>query len=233
MIERVVVTGASNGIGAACVDAFRDLGADVIGIDKEPESNADDHLTLDLSVPECGQTLLQHLGDRGVDVLVNNAAVGFALEATQADASSFDEVMAVNLRAPFLLATALYPTLAQREGSVVNVASVHAVATTGRVSVYAASKGGLVSLTRALAAEWAPSVRVNSVLPGAVATDLLADGLSRTGATLEQFAASQPLGRVGLPVEIAQAVVFLATNRFTTGASIVVDGGAASRLSTE
>ena len=233
MIERVVVTGASNGIGAACVDAFRDLGADVIGVDKEPESKADDHLTLDLSTPACGQILLEHLGDRPVDVLVNNAAVGFALEATETDVSIFDRVIAVNLRAPFLLAAALHPTLADRSGVVVNVASVHAVVTSGRVSAYAASKGGLVSLTRALALEWAPTVRVNCVLPGAVDTELLQDGLSRAGATLAEFAAKQPLRRVGDPGDIADAVVFLATNEFTTGATLVVDGGASARLSTE
>ncbi len=141
MIERVVVTGASNGIGAACVDAFRDLGADVIGVDKEPESKADDHLTLDLSTPACGQTLLKHLGGRPVDVLVNNAAVGFALEATETDVSIFDRVIAVNLRAPFLLAAALHPTLADRSGVVVNVASVHAVVTSGRVSVVRGLEG--------------------------------------------------------------------------------------------
>ena len=74
MIRRLVVTGASDrDRRCAAWILFRDLGADVIGIDKEPESNEDDHLTLDLSVPECGQTLLQHLGDHGVDVLVNNA----------------------------------------------------------------------------------------------------------------------------------------------------------------
>lgn len=233
MMERAVVTGASNGIGAACVDAFHELGAVVIGIDKESESEADDHLTLDLATPDCGQTLLEYLAGRPVDVLVNNAAVGFALEATEADAAIFDRVIAVNLRAPFLLATALHPILAERSGVVVNVASVHAVATSGRVSAYAASKGGLVSLTRALALEWAPAVRVNCVLPGAVDTDLLQDGLSRAGASLPEFAAKQPMRRVGDPGDIAEAVAFLAKNKFTTGATLVVDGGASARLSTE
>ena len=90
----------------------------------------------------------------------------------------------------------------------VNVASVHAVATSARVSVYAASKGGLVSLTRALALEWAPEVRVNCVLPGAVDTEALADGLSRADATLAAFAERTPSKRVGHPSDIAQAVVF-------------------------
>jgi NAD(P)-dependent dehydrogenase (short-subunit alcohol dehydrogenase family) len=233
MIERVVVTGASNGIGAACVEAFRDLGAEVVGVDKEAVSAADVHVELDLAAPDCGVALHDRLEGRPVDVLVNNAAIGFALEAIEADASVFDAVIAVNLRAPFLLSTALHPTLAERSGVVVNVASVHAVATSGRVSAYAASKGGLVALTRALALEWAPAVRVNCVLPGAVDTELLQDGLSRAGATLDEFAGKQPMRRVGEPKDIAEAVVYLASGGFTTGATLVVDGGASARLSTE
>lgn len=233
MIERVVVTGALGRIGSACVNAFRDLGAEVVGVDIAGTSPAGDHLKLDIGDPACGTHLLDHLRGRPVDVLVNNAAVGYAREATETGAPEFDRVMAVNLRAPFLMATALHPTLRERSGVVVNVSSVHAVATSGRVSVYAASKGGLVSLTRALALEWAPEVRVNCVLPGAVETDMLADGLLRANVTLEEFGQKQPMQRVGQPAEIAEAVVFLATNSYTTGASLVVDGGASARLSTE
>ncbi len=226
-----MVTGAQGGIGSACVDAFRDLGAEVIGVDRV-EGSSDD-LRLDISDPDCGSRVLAHLADRPVDVLVNNAAVGYSNDAVDTDAAQFDRLMAVNLRAPFLLSAALYPSLRQRSGSVVNVSSVHAVATSSHVSVYAASKGGLVALTRALALEWAPEVTVNCVLPGAVDTDMLNDGLLRAGATLESFAERTPSKRVAQPSEIAQAVVFLATNRFTTGAALVVDGGASARLSTE
>ncbi len=233
MIESVIVTGACGGVGSACVTAFQEMGAWVLGVDREKESGADEHLVLDLVDPDCGKQLREHLADRPLDVLINNAAVGFALEATEADAATFDEVIAVNLRAPFLLSTALYPVLVESRGSIVNVGSVHAVATAARVSAYAASKGGLVALTRALAMEWAPEVRVNAVLPGAVDTPLLSDGLSRANMTLAGFGERQPVGRVGMPSEIAEAVVFLAANGFTTGASLVVDGGASARLSTE
>jgi NAD(P)-dependent dehydrogenase (short-subunit alcohol dehydrogenase family) len=233
VIERVVVTGAAGGVGAACVRAFHELGAEVVGVDITKTSTADDHMVLDLGDPDCGQLLADHVGDRPVDILVNNAAVGHARLAVETDIEEFDRIIAINLRAPFLLAVALLPTLRDRSGSVVNVSSVHAVATSSPVSVYAASKGGLVALTRALALEWAPEVRVNCVLPGGVDTEMLADGLSRANASLEEFALKQPLMRVGQPVEIAEAIVFLATNRFTTGASLVVDGGASARLSTE
>jgi NAD(P)-dependent dehydrogenase (short-subunit alcohol dehydrogenase family) len=231
MIERVVVTGALGGIGSACVDAFRSLGAEVIGVDVD--AGPSEHLRLDIADPDCGARLLAHLAGRHVDVLVNNAALSYADEAVDTGAAQFDRLMAVNLRAPFLLSAALYPSLRERSGSVVNVSSVHAVATSARASVYAASKGGLVSLTRALALEWAPAVTVNCVLPGAVETQMLNDGLLRAGATLESFAQRAPAKRVARPSEIAEAVVFLATNRFTTGAALIVDGGASARLSTE
>ena len=233
MIERVVVTGASGGVGRACVDAFRKLGAEVVGIDIRPGSGADDHLTIDIAEPDSGHLMLEHLGGRSVDVLVNNAAVGHVQSAVDTSGEDFDAIVAVNLRAPFLLASALLPTLRERAGSVVNVSSVHAVATSSPVSIYAATKGGLQAMTRALALEWGPEVRVNCLLPGAVNTEMLSEGLKRAGADLETFGSSLALGRVGEPKEIADAIVFLATNRYLTGTSLIIDGGATARLSTE
>lgn len=233
MIERVVITGASSGIGAACVDVYRAMGVESIGVDLAGQSRADDHLALDLADPSCGSAVAGHVGSRAVDVLVNCAAVGSSLRAVDIEADEFDRVIAVNLRAPFLLASSLYEALRARSGAVINVASVHAQATSSPVSVYAASKGGLVALTRALALEWGPEVRVNCVLPGAVGTPMLADGLERAGRDLESFGASQAAGRVGHPEEVADAIVFMASNRYLTGASLIVDGGATARLSTE
>ncbi|MGA9595955.1 MAG: SDR family oxidoreductase [Acidimicrobiia bacterium] len=232
-MKTVVITGAAGGIGSACVGVFAELGATVIGVDVAPASDATEHLVLDLSRSDCGQALLEHLDGRPVDVLVNNAAVGFATAADAVTSDEFDSLIAVNLRAPFLLASALHPTLRQQRGSVVNVSSVHALATSAPSSVYAAAKGGLLALTRSLAVEWAPEVRVNCVVPGAVDTKMLSDGLVRADADVESLGAAHPLGRVGRAEEIADAVVFLATNEFTTGASLVVDGGATARLSTE
>lgn len=232
-MERVVVTGASSGIGAACVEVFQAEGAEVIGVDIAGSSNADLHLQLDLSSADCGSELGGFLESRHVDGLVNNAGVGLDKTAVETTTSDFDRVIAVNLRAPFLLATALQPRLAERNGFVVNVASVHAVATSQCVAVYAASKGGLVALTRALAIEWAPEIRVNSVLPGAVDTELLRAGLFRTESSLERLADRHPLKRVGTPFDVAWAILFLARNSFATGSTLAIDGGAISHLSTE
>ena len=132
--------------------------------------------------------------------------------------------------------------LRRSRGAVVNVASVHAFATSAGAAPYAASKGAIVALTRAAALEWAPDVRVNAVAPGAVDTGMLRQGVQRwappeaVDAELERLAARIPLGRIGRPEEIAEAILFLADGRrssFITGQVLVADGGALARLSTE
>lgn len=229
----VVITGASGGIGSACVEMFHKQGSMVIGIDADTGSQADEHHVIDLSSEQCGEEVAQALDGREVEVLVNNAAFAPYSPALDTDTAAWDRTLAVNLRAPFLIAKALYPALRSSHGSVVNVSSVHAVATSPGVAAYAASKGGLLALSRALALEWAPDVRVNCVLPGAVDTEMLAAGLSRSELDVTGLGEKHPLRRVGTPAEIAEAVAFLADARFVTGASLVVDGGALSRLSTE
>lgn len=232
-IESVVVTGASNGIGAACVEAFQLRGVRVIGVDKEAISGAQTHLQLDLESPGCGAEMATFLGSDHVDGLVNNAAAQLNARAEETTATQIDRIFAINLRAPLLLAGALKEKLAARQGFVVNVASVHALASSPNISAYAASKGGLTALTRALAVEWGPEIRVNAVLPGAIDTEMLVDGVRRSDLTIEELARRHPLGRVGTPEEVAAAVVYLATESFSSGASLVLDGGATARLSTE
>jgi NAD(P)-dependent dehydrogenase (short-subunit alcohol dehydrogenase family) len=129
-------------------------------------------------------------------------------------------------------------------GAIVNVSSVHAVATSANIAAYAASKGALLALTRALAIELAPdNIRVNAVLPGAVDTPMLHAGLSRghvAGADLpalmQALSKRTVMGRIGQPTEIGQTILFLADSErssFMTGQALVVDGGATARLSTE
>lgn len=230
-----VITGSSSGIGAACVHEFAAAGFWTIGIDVEPGSDADEHLVIDLASPDCGREVADVVGDRGVSVLINNAAVpgdGLLLEA---DTETWESTMAVNLRAPFLVSRALYPALASEGGgAIVNIASVHALASSPGAGIYATAKGGLVALTRAMALEWAPSVRVNSVLPGAVDTEMLARGLARSGQSADDLATRSALGRIADPMEIARLVrAIVLDGTFMTGASLVVDGGALARLSTE
>jgi NAD(P)-dependent dehydrogenase (short-subunit alcohol dehydrogenase family) len=147
------------------------------------------------------------------------------------------------LRSVYLGIRAAHPLLLTNRGSIVNVSSVHAIATSTKIAAYAASKGGMVALTRALALELAPQIRVNAILPGAVDTPMLRDGLMRghlQGANaaelVNDLGSKHVIGRVGQPSEIAEAIYFLADDdrsSFMTGQTLIVDGGATARLSTE
>jgi NAD(P)-dependent dehydrogenase (short-subunit alcohol dehydrogenase family) len=153
-------------------------------------------------------------------------------------------VLNANLRSIFLTAKAAYPLLKPAKGAIVNISSVHALATSNDIASYAASKGGILALTRAMALEFShDGIRVNAVLPGAVDTPMLRDGLQRDQAgegsvdqRLAALAERTALGRVGQPEEIGRAILFLADptqSSFITGQALVVDGGATARLSTE
>jgi NAD(P)-dependent dehydrogenase (short-subunit alcohol dehydrogenase family) len=145
------------------------------------------------------------------------------------------------LRSVFLSAKAGFPWLKAAGGCIVNVASVHALATSVDIAAYAASKGGLAALTRAMALEFGPvGIRVNAILPGAVDTPMLKEGLERSGtepeAARQRLEGRTPLGRIARPEEIAQAILFLASaerSSFISGECLVADGGALARLSTE
>jgi NAD(P)-dependent dehydrogenase (short-subunit alcohol dehydrogenase family) len=179
-----------------------------------------------------------------LDALVNNAAIQTFKPILETEIDEWDAVMASNLRSAYLMARQAHPLLRAAAGAVVNVSSVHAVATSVDIAAYAASKGGLVALTRAMALEFAPDgIRVNAVLPGAVDTPMLRDGLRRSflkGTSIESRMAElgrrTAMGRVGRPEEIAQCILFLADvarSSFITGQMLIADGGATARLSTE
>lgn len=180
-----------------------------------------------------------------LDALVNNAALQICKPLVETTVEEWDAVMNSNLRSAFLGAKLAFPLLkAAGESAIVIVSSVHAVQTSANIAAYAASKGGLLALTRAMAIEFAPdNIRVNAILPGAVDTPMLRAGLSRghvTGGTitdrLENLARKTVNGRVGQPGEIANAIYFLADNTqssFVTGQALIIDGGATARLSTE
>jgi NAD(P)-dependent dehydrogenase (short-subunit alcohol dehydrogenase family) len=246
-----LITGAGKGIGAATVRSFALAGWDVIAVDlEEPAvpSTGSEHrsMAVDLSQSAEIERLLSRLESCGqpVSALVNNAGVQVAGSLQETTDADWDLVMRVNVRAAFLLARGLAGTMGNGAGAIVNVASVHAISTSRSMAAYATSKGALVALTRVLALELAPSgIRVNAVLPGAVETDMLKAGLARghvggesVPEKLAHLARRTPIGRVGQPEEIAEAVLFLADesrSSFITGQTLVVDGGALCALSTE
>lgn len=246
----VLVTGANGGIGRATVLEFSRRGWKVIGVDRDPLAYEFPpegmFIQTDIAKPENVAELFRQSADLApkLNALVNNAAIQIAKPLLQTSLEEWDDLMAINLRAVFYSVQQAYPLLKAAQGAIVNVSSVHAVATSADIASYAASKGALVALTRAMAIEFAQDdVRVNAILPGAVDTPMLDAGLSRghvSGGTLEErkadLARKHVIGRVGTPAEIASAIVFLADNEqssFMTGHPLIVDGGATIRLSTE
>lgn len=247
----MLITGAAGGIGRATVHLFAQNGWRVIGVDRSPfgEDFPENGLFIqsDISVGENLESIFQQaqgFTDR-LHALVNNAAVQIAKPLVETSVAEWDAVMASNLRSVFLGIKLAHPLLlAAGGGAIVNVSSVHAIATSANIAAYAASKGGLLALTRAVAIEFAgDNIRCNAILPGAVDTPMLRAGLNRGHVSgddilqrLDNLARKTVNGRVGQPVEIAHAIYFLADqdqSSFMTGQALVVDGGATARLSTE
>lgn len=251
MTRTILITGAGGGIGRACIHHFSMHGWRVIGVDRS--DFGDDFpangrfIKADISRPDSAEQIFQQAKDfhPSLDALVNNAAVQVAKPLVETTVEEWDAVMASNLRSVFLFVKLAHPLLkAAGGGSIVNVSSVHAVQTSANIAAYAASKGGLLALTRAMAIEFAAdSIRVNAILPGAVDTPMLRAGLGRghVGSgdmqeRLDNLARKTVNGRVGTPAEIANAIYFLADGEqssFMTGQAMIVDGGATARLSTE
>ena len=251
MTRTVLITGAAGGIGRATLHLFVEKGWRVIGVDRSPFG--DDFpvsglfIQTEVSHPELMEMIFRQVQafSPTLDALVNNAAVQVAKPLLETTVDEWDMVIANNLRPAFLLSKLAYPLFkAAGGGAIVNVSSVHAVQTSTNIAAYAASKGGLLALTRAIAIEFAKdNIRVNAILPGAVDTPMLRAGLNRGHVSgsdittrLDNLARKTVNGRVGQPEEIAQAIYFLADNTqssFMTGQAMIVDGGATARLSTE
>jgi len=247
----VLVTGAAGGIGRAAVALFHDKDWLVIGVDRQEFGGGfpEDGLFIRSDISEPGDIKEIYNRSAGfsqvLHAIVNNAAVQVSKPILETSAQEWDLTMASNLRSVFLGAKLAHPLLkAAGGGAIVNVSSVHAIATSANISAYAASKGGLLALTRAMAIEFAPdNIRVNAILPGAVDTPMLRASMQRghfgdssVEQRLDNLANKTVNGRIGSPAEIAHAIYFLADDTqssFMTGQALVVDGGATARLSTE
>ena len=251
LVRTMLITGAAGGIGRATVNLFAESGWKVVGVDRSEfgEGFPENGIFIKADISEAADleaifSQAQSFSER-LDALVNNAAVQIAKPLLETSVEEWDAVMVSNLRAVFLSVKLAHPLFKTAGGgAIVNVSSVHAVATSANIAAYAASKGGMLALTRAMAIEFAPdNIRVNAILPGAVDTPMLRAGLARghlgEGSLpdrLENLANKTVIGRVGTPDEIAHAIYFLADetqSSFMTGQALVVDGGATARLSTE
>jgi meso-butanediol dehydrogenase / (S,S)-butanediol dehydrogenase / diacetyl reductase len=238
-VSTAIITGAANGIGAACAGLFGDAGWDLVVVDRDEEQLTD-------TVSGRAETVIGDVAERavndaavdlaverfgGLDAVIANAGVNLARTLDDTTDADIDRLLAVNLRAVVYLAQAAHRALAQSSGSLVVMASKTGLVAQRDSPIYCATKGAAIQLARALALDWAPEgIRVNAVCPGIVDTPMLAtffEQLPDSDRARQVFASAQPLGRLARPEECAAAALFLASEAasFITGVALPVDGG--------
>ena len=232
-----LVTGSGRGIGLATAKRLQGLGAFVVaGMEEESQRDAVtnfDPVMLNVVHEEHWASAVAHCTDAhgGIDILVNNAGILREGTAEETSLQTWEEVLAVNLRGVFLGCKHVIPVMRARGGgAIVNVASIDGLHGNHRHVAYAASKGGVVSITRALAIDHAEeNIRVNSVCPGTVRTQMVMEGMASY--SQEIVKAKHPLGREAEPEEVANVIAFLCGPgaSFMTGMAIPVDGGRSIR----
>jgi NAD(P)-dependent dehydrogenase (short-subunit alcohol dehydrogenase family) len=237
-----VVTGGAQGIGRAIVEALRACdGWRVVAVDRDEEALGELSLDVvaiaaDVSGDQGAQAIARELERHTshLELLCNNAGIMRAARLAEKNWRAFDEVLAVNLRAPYVVTGTLLPWLLQGDRpSVVNIASTRALMSEPDTEPYAASKGGVVALTHAMAVSLGPQVRVNAISPGWIATEAWQKQSQRRDPGLRaEDHAQHPAGRVGTPEDVARAVLFLAdpANSFVTGVNLVIDGGMTRKM---
>lgn len=242
--KTAIVSGAARGIGAACAHAFAEHGANVVLGDVLEEACAETARSIaadtgaatlavrsDVTDPEDCAALLAACTDRfgSCDILLNNAGVIVAGSILDASVEDFDRVLAVNLRGSFLLGRLVARHMVERgtKGCIINMSSTNAVVTIPEQLAYAASKGGVAQMTKAMAMALAPhDIRVNAIGPGTILTDMLKVVIADDEAR-RTILSRTPMGRIGDASEVAGVAVFLASDyaSYITGDTIYPDGG--------
>ncbi|WP_186429897.1 SDR family NAD(P)-dependent oxidoreductase [Clostridium sp. BSD9I1] len=250
MKKTVLITGVFGGIGYATAKVFHQNGWKVIGVDRKKSEDKENVIDLYIEQDLCKPEQVNYIFDKiavnygRLDCLVNNAAIQVCKSIIETTEEEWDSVFATNMKSIFLTVKNSYNLLRETRGAIVNISSVHAIATSKDISAYAASKGAILAFTRATALEFSDvGIRVNAVLPGAIDTQMLREGLSRDHGIggdiherIENLGLKHPSKKIGDPEEIGKTIYFLADNNqssFITGQALIADGGALAQLSTE
>lgn len=237
--KHVVITGGVKGIGGACTKAFRNEGArvSVVDVDREAGNKMQGQGVAfyhgDVSREDVVTSVLEDairaFGE--IDVLVNNAGIQRYAAVADTSLEEWDLVMNVNLKSAFLCAKHAIPSMLKKRGGViVNVSSVQAFLTQTEVAAYTTSKTALLGLTRSIAVDYAPAIRCVAVCPGTIDTPMLQDAIRLSAdpqAVYQECIAMHPLKKVGTPEEVADFILFLASEKasFITGQAYRIDGG--------
>lgn len=245
-----IVTGAGKGIGWGIAKVFSGEGAKVVVVDWDEEAGetrAEEirqsggdaiFVNCDVSNEEQVKAMVQATIDKygRIDVLVNNAGIGVYKTVLETTSDDWDHCLAVNLKGVFLCSKYAIPHMqAVGKGVIVNISSVHSHATVNGVAPYAASKGGITALTRNMAIDYGPAIRVNAIAPGWVLTPLIQsifDGYDDPAEQQRLVEQRQVMKRIGRPEDIGHAAAFLASDEasFITGTQLFVDGGLTAQL---
>jgi len=243
--KTAIVTGGGQGIGRSITEALLKAGARVWLIDSDAEAGTEtaadlnslgtvEFILTDVADAHAVESMRQRVAAAGgVDLLVNNAAIMVRKPLEELAPEEWHRVLDVNLTGPFLCSRAFADMLRSRHGSIVNIASTRALMSEPHTESYAASKGGLVALSHALALSLGPAVRVNCISPGWIdVSSLRKRSRHQTMSLSEQDHAQHPAGRVGRPEDIAALVLYLSSTEagFITGENIVIDGGMTRKM---
>lgn len=239
-----LVTGANGGIGKAICEEFSANGYRVLATDCQPQPITDlacsHYLPLDLQTFVQDETVAERflkevktlVKDGELQALINNAAIQILGGVDSLTRHDWQTTLDINLSAPFLLSQGLVNELEAAKGSIVNISSIHAKLTKKNFVAYATSKAALSGMTRAMAVDLGPRVRVNAIEPAAIETEMLKAGFKLHPEKIEILKEYHPSNSLGHPKEIAQLAVYLAnrTNTFITGTCLNIDGGIQSVL---
>ncbi len=237
-----IVTGGSKGLGKAITLALSEGGANTVvvsrhlseaqGVAKEAESLGPESLAIESDVTNYSDVVrmveeaISYFGK--IDILVNNAGINLRKPILDFTVEEWDKILATNLIACYICSKAVCIHMMERKtGNIINIASMAASVVVPERAVYAASKAGLVQLTKHLAVELAPyGIRANAICPGTFETDMVRKMVEK-GGSYDYFIQRIPMKRIGQPSEIGGTVVYLASNAssFVTGTTIYIDGG--------
>lgn len=228
-MKTILITGAAQGIGRGCVEHFLKSGWNVTAVDIQPVDSGDRLETVrgDTSFEATAEKAVAKTIERfgQLDALVNNAGVGTSrkFKIEELPLEEWNRVLGINLTGYFLMAKHAAPFLRKTNGAIVNIASTRALMSERDTEAYAASKGGVVALTHALAVSLGPDVRVNCISPGWIET-------RRDAVHSEADRSQHPAGRVGVPQDIAELADYLVSAGFVTGQNFIADGGMTKKM---